>query len=135
MPPDTLDDVLKGLLVDYAGVLTDPDAHLLYDYLHDARARGTRTALVSNAPGAAPGAKAALGEYFDALVFSGEAGVAKPAREIYLVAAERLGLAAPSCVFVDDAERNVRGAVEAGMVGVHHVGVPKTLAELAVLFS
>ncbi|WP_033293832.1 HAD-IA family hydrolase [Amycolatopsis jejuensis] len=127
--------MLKGLLVDYAGVLTDSEAPLLYEYLVEARARGTRTALVSNAPGAAPGVKTELSQYFDALVFSGEVGVAKPNRGIYLVAAERLGLAAPSCVFVDDAERNVRGAVAAGMVGVHHRSVAGTLDELVALFS
>ncbi|MCG3750884.1 MULTISPECIES: HAD-IA family hydrolase [unclassified Amycolatopsis] len=127
--------MLKGLLVDYAGVLTDPDAALLYEYLRDARENGTRTALVSNAPGAAPGVKTELAQYFDALVFSGEVGVAKPNREIYLVAAERIGLAAPRCVFVDDAERNVRGAVAAGMVGVHHRSIAETLDELAALFS
>ncbi|HWD04053.1 MAG TPA: HAD-IA family hydrolase [Amycolatopsis sp.] len=127
--------MLKGLLVDYAGVLTDSDAHLLYDYLRAARRHGTRTGLVSNAPGASAAVKRQLGPYFDALVFSGEVGVAKPAREIYLVAAERLGLAAPACAFVDDAARNVRGATEAGMVGIHHVGVRSTLDELTALFS
>ncbi|WP_020664999.1 HAD-IA family hydrolase [Amycolatopsis benzoatilytica] len=127
--------MLKGLLVDYAGVLTDPDAGRLYEYLHDLRTAGTRTALVSNAPGAPAGVKTELSHYFDALVFSGEVGMAKPNRGIYLVAAERLGVAAPSCAFVDDAERNVRGAVAAGMVGVHHRSVADTLDELAVLFS
>ncbi|MDT8911558.1 HAD-IA family hydrolase [Amycolatopsis sp. PS_44_ISF1] len=127
--------MLKGLLVDYAGVLTDPEAHLLYDYLREARARGTRTALVSNAAGAGASMKAELAGYFDALVFSGEVGVAKPDREIYLIAAERIGLAAASCVFVDDAARNVRGAAEAGLVGVHHVTVAATLGELTALFS
>lgn len=127
--------MLKGLLVDYAGVLTDPEAHLLYGYLRAARGRGTRTGLVSNAPGAGEATRRELEPYFDTLVFSGEVGVAKPDREIYLVAAERLGLAAPTCAFVDDAVRNVRGAVEAGMVGVHHVAVRSTLDELAALFS
>ncbi|MFI5608769.1 HAD-IA family hydrolase [Amycolatopsis sp. NPDC051903] len=127
--------MLKGLLVDYAGVLTDPDAHLPYDYLRAARRHGTRTGLVSNAPGAGPAAKNDLAPFFDALVFSGEVGVAKPNREIYLVAAERLGLVAATCAFVDDAERNVRGATEAGMVGIHHVTMAGTLDELAALFS
>ncbi|MGW4486914.1 HAD-IA family hydrolase [Amycolatopsis sp. NPDC004368] len=127
--------MLKGLLVDYAGVLTDPDAHLLYDYLRTARVRGTRTGLVSNAPGASPGVRNDLAEYFDTLVFSGEVGVAKPDREIYLVAADRLGLAAATCAFVDDAARNVRGAAEAGMVGIHHVAMTSTLEELATLFG
>ncbi|MEU4667043.1 HAD-IA family hydrolase [Amycolatopsis sp. NPDC023774] len=127
--------MLKGLLVDYAGVLTDPDAHLLYDYLRAIRSGGKRTGLVSNAPGATSAVRHELAGYFDTLVFSGEVGVAKPDREIYLVAAERLGLAAATCAFVDDAARNVRGAAEAGMVAIHHVTMEDTLEELAALFS
>jgi HAD superfamily hydrolase (TIGR01509 family) len=126
--------MLKGLLVDFAGVLTDPDAGRLYDYLVAARERGTRTALLSNAPGASDQVRDTLADYFDALVFSGEVGVAKPDREVYLIAAERLGLPADVCAFVDDSVTNVRGAVDAGMVGVHHTSVETTLSELAALF-
>jgi len=127
--------MLKGLLVDFAGVLTDPDAARLYGYLVAARERGTRTALLSNAPGASDHVRDTLADYFDALVFSGEVGVAKPDREVYLIAAERLGLPADVCAFVDDSATNVRGAVDAGMVGVHHTSVEDTLTELAVLFG
>ncbi len=127
--------MLKGLLVDFAGVLTDPDAGRLYDYLAAAREQGTRTALLSNAPGASDQVRDTMAEYFDTLVFSGEVGVAKPDRAVYLIAAERLGLPAVACVFVDDSVTNVRGAVDAGMVGVHHTSVETTLAELAALFT
>ena len=126
--------VLKGLLVDFAGVLTDPDAGRFYDYLATVRERGIRTALLSNAPGASNEVKNTMSGYFDALVFSGEVGVAKPDPAVYLLAADRLGLPATRCAFVDDSATNVRGAVRAGMVGVRHQSVEETLAELAVLF-
>ncbi|MEU5262996.1 HAD-IA family hydrolase [Amycolatopsis sp. NPDC021455] len=121
-------------MVDFAGVLTDPDAARFYDYLATARERGIRTALVSNAPGASNEVKNTMSGYFDALVFSGEVGVAKPDPAVYLLAADRLGLPAIRCAFVDDSATNVRGAVQAGMVGVRHESVEETLAELAVLF-
>jgi FMN phosphatase YigB (HAD superfamily) len=126
--------VLKGLLVDFAGVLTDPDAGRFYDYLATARERGIRTALLSNASGASNEVKNTMFGYFDALVFSGEVGVAKPDPAVYLLAADRLGLPAARCAFVDDSATNIRGAVQAGMVGVRHQSVEETLAELAVLF-
>lgn len=126
--------MLKGLLVDFAGVLTDPDAGRFYDYLAGVRERGVRTALLSNAPGASVQVKNTMSGYFDALIFSGEVGVAKPEPAVYRIAAERLGLPAGLCAFVDDSAANIRGAVDVGMVGVHHRSVEETLAELAVLF-
>jgi HAD superfamily hydrolase (TIGR01509 family) len=102
--------------------------------LHDLRDRGIRTALLSNAPGASQAAKRSLEPFFDALVFSGEVGVAKPDPKVYRLTALRLDLPADRCVFVDDAAVNVRGAVAAGMVGVHHTSVVGTLGELAALF-
>ena len=126
--------MLRGLVLDYAGVLTEPDAGALLDAVIGLRERAVRTALLSNASGASGAARRSLGRYFDALVYSGEVGVAKPATEVYLIAAERLSLPAHACVFVDDSPGNVRGAVVAGMVGVRHTTVPETLGELAALF-
>ena len=126
--------VLKALLVDFAGVLTDPDAGRFYDYLQAARERGIRTALLSNAAGASAEVKNTMFDYFDELVFSGEVGVAKPDPAVYLIAADRLGLPATRCAFVDDSAVNIRGAVQAGKVGVQHHSVEETLSELAVLF-
>lgn len=123
----------KGLVLDYAGVLTEPDSADLFAAIDVLRDRGVRTALLSNAAGG-DGAKRRLAGYFDAFVFSGEVGIAKPRAEIYLLTAERLGLTAGDCVFVDDAQINVAGAVAAGMVGVHHTSVTATLSELDALF-
>jgi HAD superfamily hydrolase (TIGR01509 family) len=125
--------VLNGLVLDYAGVLTDPDAAALFAAVDVLRDRGVRTALLSNAAGGGP-VRRRLGAYFDALVFSGEVGCAKPDRRIYLLTADWLGVPASACVFVDDSAGNVAGAVSAGMVGVHHTCVAGTLSELAALF-
>ncbi|HVV10894.1 HAD-IA family hydrolase [Amycolatopsis sp.] len=125
--------MFRGLIVDYAGVLTDPDAGDLYAAIDGLRERGVRTALLSNAAGGGS-AKARLSAFFDALVFSGEVGFAKPSAQVYLITAERLGLSADSCVFVDDSRGNVAGAVAAGMAGVHHTSVESTLTELSALF-
>lgn len=125
--------VLTGLVLDYAGVLTDPDAADLLAVLDGLRRRGVRTALLSNAAGGGD-ANIRLGRWFDALVFSGEVGYAKPDPQVYLITAEWLGLPAAACAFVDDSRRNVDGAVAAGMTGIHHTSVESTLAELSVLF-
>src|SRR5262249_25617518 len=109
------------------------DAADLFAAIDGLRDRSIRTALLSNAAGG-QGAKRRLATYFDAFVFSGEVGVAKPMAEVYLLTAGRLGLTAGDCVFVDDAHVNVAGAVAAGMVGVHHKSVTETLTELDALF-
>jgi putative hydrolase of the HAD superfamily len=130
---------MKGLVVDFGGVLTDrgPDGTgepPLIAAVLAARTAGIRTALLSNADG--PGEPIPwLDRLFDVQVFSGDVGVAKPDLEIYRLTVSRLGLAPAECVFVDDLAVNVRGAVAAGLVGVHHTSVPTTLAELNALLG
>ena len=149
--------MLGGLIVDFGGVLTDPgdsdgDERPLLTAVVRARAHGLRTGLLSNADGLATNGLAGnglgphglatiglaangLGSVFDAVVLSGEVGFGKPDLRIYLLAADRLGLVPEQCVFVDDLASNVRAAVRAGMVGVHHTGVDSTLTELNALFG
>ncbi|WP_141997624.1 HAD-IA family hydrolase [Amycolatopsis cihanbeyliensis] len=125
--------MLRGLVLDYAGVLTDTAGGNLLLAVEAARDQGVRTALLSNAAGGGA-ARRAMRPYFDAVVFSGEVGVAKPEAEVYRITADLLGLPAQTCVFVDDSASNVAGAVAAGMVGVHHTSVQETRTELAALF-
>jgi epoxide hydrolase-like predicted phosphatase len=60
-----------------------------------------------------------VADLFDDIVCSADVGMAKPEARLYALAAERLGLVAAECVFVDDLERNIDAAREAGMQGVH----------------
>ena len=79
-----------------------------------------RTAILSNADLSLRGRLRELGihDMFDTVVSSAEEGVAKPEAEIYRRAAERIGLPPEACIFVDDAEANVRAAESVGMRGV-----------------
>jgi epoxide hydrolase-like predicted phosphatase len=99
-----------------------------------AKENGIATALLSNSWGLNYDREGWDG-LFDAVVISGEVGLRKPEPEIYALAAERLGARPEECVFVDDLAPNVRGAVAAGMVGVHHTDVEATLDELEALFG
>jgi epoxide hydrolase-like predicted phosphatase len=99
-----------------------------------ARARGIRTALLSNSWGLDYD-RTGWAELFDAVVISGEVGLRKPEPAIYRLAAERLGVAPEGCVFVDDLAPNVRGAAAVGMVGVHYVDHVRAVGELEELFG
>jgi FMN phosphatase YigB (HAD superfamily) len=135
----TVQNVLKALVLDYGGVLTDPGEDNpaeppLLTALRKAKEHGLKTALLSNADGwwQPPAAFAGL---FDAAILSGEVGLAKPEIEIYLLTAAKLDLEPRECVFVDDLAINVRGAAQAGMVGVHHRSTRSTLEELEILLA
>jgi putative hydrolase of the HAD superfamily len=60
-----------------------------------------------------------VADLFDDIVCSADVGMAKPEPRLYALAAERLGLPPAECVFVDDLERNIDAARDAGMHGVH----------------
>lgn len=129
---------MRGLLLDFGGVLDGPEAGPLAMVVSDLRALGVRAAVVSNDPGG-PGAAElralGAGRFVDEVVLSGDVGVAKPDPRIYRHSARLLGLEPGECVFVDDLRVNVRAAVAVGMVGVHHVDAGITIGELRILFD
>ncbi|MFC7447537.1 HAD-IA family hydrolase [Rhodococcus daqingensis] len=131
---------MRGLVVDFGGVLagTGSDRAGLTAIIGALRAAGVRTAILSNDPGGPAAADLrglGAGELVDEVVLSGDVGFAKPDPRIYRLTAERLGLTAADCVFVDDLAVNVRGAAASGMVGVHHVDPETTARELRILFD
>jgi putative hydrolase of the HAD superfamily len=99
-----------------------------------ARSLGLRTALLSNSWGEHYPEHLWIGA-FDAVVISGRVGMRKPDHEIFRRTAELLQLEAGQCVMVDDAQINIRGAVDVGMVGVLFRGYNETVDELEALFE
>jgi putative hydrolase of the HAD superfamily len=86
------------------------------------RARGLRTAVVSNFDGRLPGLLDALGlaRAMDAIVWSSDVGAAKPAAAIFIDAVQRLAVAPhEACHVGDDLEIDVGGARRAGLRAVH----------------
>jgi epoxide hydrolase-like predicted phosphatase len=116
----------------FAGIGPEP---AMVEAVRRARQAGVRTGLVSNSVGADIYDRAALDELFDAIVISGEVGLHKPQREIFLLGAERIELAPAECVFVDDLRENCAGAVAVGMTAVLHRGPAQTLPELERLLA
>jgi FMN phosphatase YigB (HAD superfamily) len=71
-----------------------------------------------------------LPPYFDEVIFSYEAGYAKPDPKIYELACSRLGVEAGQCIFVGDGgSKELDGASKAGMTAYHAVWfLPETIS-------
>jgi putative hydrolase of the HAD superfamily len=124
--------VAEGLLARmFAGFEHQP---VMFEVLRKAKAAGIKTALLSNSWGM-DYPREGWDELFDAVVISGEVRMRKPEPEIFVHTCGLLHLQPRQCVFVDDLRPNIKGAVEIGMVGVHHTDPEQTLTELEALFG
>jgi epoxide hydrolase-like predicted phosphatase len=107
----------------------------MVDAVRAARKAGVRTGLVSNSWGTRRYDRSALAELFDGVVISGEVGMRKPAKQMYALGAERIGVEPRACVYVDDLSFNLSPATELGMAAVHHVSAERTVPELERLLG
>ena len=86
------------------------------------RARGYKLGMITNGVAETHREKIVvlgLEEVFDEIFIADEVGLAKPDPRIFLLAAERLGVAPQRCAMVGDRyDRDVRGAQDAGMFTV-----------------
>lgn len=131
---------MRGLIVDYAGVLdgTDEDQRRWRNLLAAAKKNGVGTAVLSNDPGglsAAPIRELENQGIVDKVLLSGEIGAEKPETEAFQAAADAIDLPMRDCVLVDDSILNVRGAVEAGLVGVYYQQFDRAVVEIVGLFG
>jgi epoxide hydrolase-like predicted phosphatase len=111
----------------FSGVKPDP---AMVEAVRRAHAAGVRTALVSNSWGVHRYPHELFPELFDGVVISAEEGIRKPSRHMYELGAERAGVEAEQCVFVDDLPFNLTPAEELGMATVHHTSAETTIPEL-----
>ena len=74
-------------------------------------------------------------EMVDLIVISAEEGIAKPDERIYHIAAQRLGVHAHECVFLDDLEENVIAARQVGMRAVQYRSAPQAISELQAMLG
>jgi epoxide hydrolase-like predicted phosphatase len=59
-----------------------------------------------------------LDEVVDDMIISAEVGLAKPDPQIYLLAANKLGVKPEDTIFIDDMPENIAAAENVGMVGI-----------------
>jgi len=128
------------MIVDYVGVLDeDVETQRRWRQLFEvARKEGVALAILSNDPGGPGAEEIREWEYrgiVDAVVLSGEVGAEKPTEEAFQAAADAINLPLSDCVLVDDSILNIRGAVEAGMVGVFYQQFDRAVVEITGLFD
>jgi putative hydrolase of the HAD superfamily len=102
-------------------------------FVHDVRQRVYRLAMISNMTMNTLVSMRRNWKWlalFDECVFSCEIGSNKPGHEIYETCLGRLGLAAGTCLFVDDSVENVWGAQRVGMAAIVFESTGQFLAEL-----
>ncbi len=124
-PDGLIDGLFKGVV---------PDTAML-DAVRAARRGGIRTALVSNSWGVHRYPHDLFDELFDGIVISALEGTRKPARRMYELGAERAGVPAEACVYVDDLPFNLAPAEKLGMATVHHTSAETTIPELERLLE
>jgi HAD superfamily hydrolase (TIGR01509 family) len=75
-----------------------------------------------------------VAERFAATVSSEEVARGKPAPDVYLEAARRLGVEAPGCVAIEDSENGIRSAAAAGLrvIAVPNAAFPPAADALAL---
>ena len=124
-PEGLIDGLFAGVHPDKAMVQAVRSAH----------AAGIRTALVSNSWGVHRYPHEMFAELFDGVVISAEEGIRKPSRRMYELGAERAGVPAERCVYVDDLPFNLTPAEQLGMATVHHTSAETTIPELERLLG
>jgi putative hydrolase of the HAD superfamily len=107
----------------------------MYDTIRTLRVAGFSTALLSNSWGCDEYPRADFPGLFDTVVLSGEVGMRKPEKEIFLHAAQTLGVPPEECVFIDDMAANVAAARACGMTGVLHTETASTARALQDLLG
>lgn len=103
------------------------------DAVRAVRAGGLKTGLVSNSWSVDHYDRELLRELFGEVVISAEVKLHKPQPEIYLLAAEGLGVEPGACLFVDDLQENCEGAEAVGMTAIRHRDPALTIARLEQL--
>lgn len=87
-------------------------------WMKELKARGYRIGILTNMPPSmAPRFKRTFADFIavaDAMVISGEEGMFKPQKRIYDLLKTRIGLSSSELCFVDDAQANCDGAMDAG---------------------
>ena len=68
---------------------------------------------------------------FEKPTLSFQTGILKPAPKAYQTAANSVGIDITNCLFIDDLERNVKGAIDAGMMAIRFESVEKLTAQLS----
>lgn len=128
--------MIKALIFDFNYVIyIDGYNQPLLDFIASLRKNYKIGILTNYSPDGYEHYVVPIKDCFDDIVVSSFVGVAKPHPEIYQIAAERLGVKPPECLYIDDEEYRVDGAKNTGMTGIVYKGFENFKKELAAVLS
>jgi len=125
--------VLSGALFELIDALLEPFADAV-DTVRALHARGIAVAVASSSPRERLDRtlrRAGLAGLFDVTVAGDEVRHGKPAPDLFLEAARRLGVAPERCAVIEDAPAGVAAGIEAGMLTVAVARAPGDEVALA----
>jgi putative hydrolase of the HAD superfamily len=105
----------------------------MIEFMRELRERGYRMAICTNNVREWEPlwrAKLPVDEIFDVVVDSGFVGYRKPEPKIYEITLDRLGVAAPAALMIDDVELNCTAAQEFGLAAVWFRSTEQTIADV-----
>lgn len=111
---------------------------MLIEYMRSLRGRGYKLAIcTNNVREWEPLWRAMIpvDELFDVVIDSAFVGTRKPEPRIYELTLERLGVAAPAAVLIDDIELNCTAARELGIPAVWFVDNEQAIAEVEAILA
>lgn len=73
--------------------------------------------------------------FFDDFILSFEVGLLKPSLQIFEVALEKSNCSPGECLFIDDLETNVEGAINAGLMALRFSSFPQLEDQLLPMLS
>ncbi|HEU4914362.1 MAG TPA: HAD family phosphatase [Candidatus Saccharimonadales bacterium] len=128
--------VTKQMFLEKAHDLFVP-SHEVYDLAARLRKHGLKTGILSNifAMNAAILRQQGRYEGFDPVILSCDEGHAKPDKELYEVAVQRLGLAPKEILFVDDQEKCTKPAEAIGMSALLAVSPKQIVADVTAIIE
>jgi putative hydrolase of the HAD superfamily len=106
----------KSLMVEWDSYRGEIVPEVL-SFVREVRAAGIPVGLATNATADLRDDLVVLGiaDDFDAVINSSEIGLHKPSKEFFQAACRAVAVPAVRCLFIDDQDRNVRGARAAGL--------------------
>ncbi len=130
-------DIFGLSFADYRQKLAEGEIkdQTLLSYILELR-QSHKTAMLSNVGAGSLSRRFDAGElekYFDIIVASGEIGYAKPEAQAYEITADRLGVRLEECVFIDDRQDYVEGAIGVGMRTILYKNLSQLRPELEKL--
>lgn len=112
-----IDNSIADEFMEWSGLVAN---ERILELIEEVKAAGMKVALLSNViePSYDSLERAGMYTRFDQLIASCKVGYAKPDREIYSLALERLDATAEQSIFIDDKQRNLDPADEMGFTTI-----------------